>query len=56
MKNSTKLLIAGIVVGVIVVAAVGIKQHVTADQEVASSGLCEKTWNVFRMDGSDHPA
>ena len=33
MKNSTKLLIAGIVVGVIVVAAVGIKQHVTVDQE-----------------------
>ena len=32
MKNSTKLLIAGIVVGVIA-AAVGIKQHVTADQE-----------------------
>ena len=33
MKNSTKLLIAGIVVGVIVVAAVGIKQHVTVDKE-----------------------
>ena len=33
MKKSTKLLIAGIVVGVIVVAAVGIKQDVTVDQE-----------------------
>ena len=53
--KKTKILIAGIVVGVIA-AAVGIKQYVTADQEVASSGLCEKTWNVFRMDGSDHPA
>lgn len=33
MKKKTKILIAGIVVGVIAVAAVGIKQHVTADQE-----------------------
>ena len=39
MKNSTKLLIAGIVVGVIVVAAVGIKQHVTADQEGAAIAI-----------------
>ena len=33
MKKKTKILIAGIAVGVIAVAAVGIKQHVTADQE-----------------------
>ena len=33
MKKKTKILITGIVVGVIAVAAVGIKQHVTADQE-----------------------
>ena len=39
MKNSTKLLIAGIVVGVIVVAAVGIKQHVTVDQEGAAIAI-----------------
>ena len=31
MKKSTKIVIAGIVVGVIVVAAVGIKQHVTVE-------------------------
>ena len=39
MKNSTKLLIAGIVVGVIVVAAVGIKQDVTVDQEGAAIAI-----------------
>ena len=39
MKKSTKILIAGIVVGVIVVAAVGIKQHVTVDQEGAAIAI-----------------
>ena len=39
MKKSTKIVIAGIVVGVIVVAAVGIKQHVTVDQEGAAIAI-----------------
>ena len=39
MKKSAKILIAGIVVGVIVVAAVGIKQHVTVDQEGAAIAI-----------------
>ena len=50
MKNSTKLLIAGIVVGVIVVAAVGIKQHVTVDQEgtaIAIIGGADGPTSVF---------
>ena len=38
MKKSSKILIAGIVVGVIA-AAVGIKQHVTADQEGAAIAI-----------------
>ena len=53
MKNSTKLLIAGIVVGVIVVAAVGIKQHVTADQEGAeyTSITMEDAKEIFQEKG-----
>ena len=39
MKKNTKIVIAGIVVGVIVVAAVGIKQHVTVDQEGAAIAI-----------------
>ena len=39
MKKKTKILIAGIVVGVIAVAAVGIKQHVTVDQEGAAIAI-----------------
>ena len=39
LKKSAKILIAGIVVGVIVVAAVGIKQHVTVDQEGAAIAI-----------------
>ena len=39
MKKKTKILIAGIVVGVIVVAAVGIKQHVTVEQEGAAIAI-----------------
>ena len=39
MKKKTKILIAGIAVGVIAVAAVGIEQHVTADQEGAAIAI-----------------
>ena len=53
MKKSTKILIAGIVVGVIVVAAVGIKQHVTADQEGAeyTSITMEDAKEIFQEKG-----
>ena len=53
MKNSKKLLIAGIVVGVIVVAAIGIKQHVTTDQEVAedTSITMEDAKEIFQEKG-----
>ena len=50
MKKSTKIVIAGIVVGVIVVAAVGIKQHVTVDQEgtaIAIIGGADGPTSVF---------
>lgn len=53
MKKSAKILIAGIVVGVIVVAAVGIKQHVTADQEGAeyTSITMEDAKEIFQEKG-----
>lgn len=53
MKKKTKILIAGIVVGVIAVAAVGIKQHVTADQEGAeyTSITMEDAKEIFQEKG-----
>ena len=53
MKKSAKILIAGIVVGVIAVAAVGIKQHVTADQEGAeyTSITMEDAKEIFQEKG-----
>lgn len=39
MKKRTKVLISGIVVGMIVVAAVGIKQHVTVDHDGTSISI-----------------
>ena len=53
MKKSAKILIAGIVVGVIVVAAVGIKQHVTVDQEGAeyTSITMEDAKEIFQEKG-----
>lgn len=39
MKKRKKIIIAGIVVGVIVVAAVGIQQHVTVDPDEASIAI-----------------
>ena len=52
MKKKTKILIAGIVVGVIA-AAVGIKQHVTADQEGAeyTSITMEDAKEIFQEKG-----
>ena len=53
MKKKTKILIAGIAVGVIAVAAVGIKQHVTADQEGAeyTSITLEDAKQIFQEQG-----
>lgn len=53
MKKKTKILIAGIAVGVIAVAAVGIKQHVTADQEGAeyTSITMEDAKEIFQEKG-----
>ena len=53
MKKKTKILIAGIGVGVIAVAAVGIKQHVTADQEGAeyTSITMEDAKEIFQEKG-----
>lgn len=53
MKKKTKILIAGIVVGVIAVAAVGINQHVTADQEGAeyTSITMEDAKEIFQEKG-----
>ena len=53
MKKKTKILIAGIAVGVIAVAAVGIKQHVTADQEGAeyTSITMEEAKEIFQEKG-----
>ncbi len=39
MKKQTRIIIAGIVVGMIVVAAVGIKQHVTVDPDETSIAI-----------------
>lgn len=50
MKKRTKIIIAGLVVGVIVVAAVGIKQHVTVDQEgtaIAIIGGADGPTSIF---------
>ena len=53
MKKRTKIIIAGLVVGVIVVAAVGVKQHVTADQEGAeyTSITMEDAKEIFQEKG-----
>ena len=53
MKKKKKILIAGIVVGVIAVAAVGIKQYVTADQEGAeyTSITMEDAKEIFQEKG-----
>ena len=53
MKKKAKILIAGIVVGVIAVAAVEIKQHVTADQEGAeyTSITMEDAKEIFQEKG-----
>ena len=50
MKKKTKILIAGIAVGVIVVAAVGVKQYVTADKEgdaIAIIGGADGPTSIF---------
>ena len=50
MKKRTKIIIAGLVVGVIVVAAVGVKQHVTADKEgdaIAIIGGADGQTSIF---------
>ena len=50
MKKRTKIIIAGLVVGVIVVAAVGVKQHVTAAKEgdaIAIIGGADGQTSIF---------
>ena len=50
MKKRTKIIIAGLVVGVIVVAAVGVKQYVTADKEgdtIAIIGGADGQTSIF---------
>ena len=50
MKKRTKIIIAGLVVGVIVVAAVGVKQHVIADKEgdaIAIIGGADGQTSIF---------